>query len=154
MLPSESRNPTVSRISRRGVRPPLHYVTLLLRSALLLPFQSPRGHRALAAAFELGAEPRLPMAVATVTATHLAPSFPSRSRRRRAAPRAAAGGLTARARRLRCEFVAGGGNGALSGEDDPRLVDRVRISPLLYCSPRRLVLPFFLFSVGAISSNE
>ena len=115
---------------------------------------SPRGHRALAAAFELGPDTRMPMAVSAVAASHLVPPFPARSRRRRAAPRAAAGGLTARARRLRCEFVAGGGNGALSGEDDPRLVDRVRISPLLYCSPRRLVLPFFLFSVGAISSNE
>jgi len=71
----------------------------------------------------------MPMAVSAVAASHLVPSFPARSRRRRAAPRAAAGGLTARARRLRCEFVAGGGNGALSGEDDPRLVDRVRISP-------------------------
>lgn len=146
MLPSESRNPTVSRISRRGVRPPL-----LSCSALLLPFQFPLSPRALAAAFELGAEPRMPMAVSTVTATHLAPSFPARSRRRRAAPRAAAGGLTARARRLRCEFVAGGGNGALSGEDDPRLVDRVRIYPLTSlllpssaCPPFLLVLWHFV----------
>uniref|UniRef100_A0A804M0V1 Uncharacterized protein n=1 Tax=Zea mays TaxID=4577 RepID=A0A804M0V1_MAIZE len=69
----------------------------------------------------------MPMAVSAVTASHLALSFPARSRRRRAAPRAAAGGLTARARRLRCEFVAGGGNGALSGEDDPRLVDRQKV---------------------------
>lgn len=96
---------------------------------------SPRGHRALAAAFfELGAEepqPRITMATAAVTASHLAPSFPTRGRRRRAAPRAAAGGLTARARRLRCELVTGGGNGALSGEDDPRLIGRVRISTLL-----------------------
>lgn len=109
-----------------------HYLTSLLRSALQpSPFHSPRGDTERpAAAFQLGAEQRMPMAVSAVTASHLTPSFPARSRRRRAAPRAAAGGVTARARRLRCEFVAGGGNGALSGEDDPRFMDRVRISPL------------------------
>ncbi|XP_066165095.1 DNA repair protein recA homolog 1, chloroplastic isoform X2 [Oryza sativa Japonica Group] len=70
------------------------------------------------------------MAAATVAASsrfgpaHLLP----RSRRKGRAPapsaRATACGAVGRGRRLRCEFVAGGGNGALSGEDDPRLIDR------------------------------
>uniref|UniRef100_A0A0A8YAQ6 Protein recA n=1 Tax=Arundo donax TaxID=35708 RepID=A0A0A8YAQ6_ARUDO len=63
-------------------------------------------------------------AAAAVTASCIAPAIPTRSCRRRAAPRASAGGLTARSRWLRCEFVGGGGNGALSGEEDPRLIDR------------------------------
>nr|CAB3498652.1 unnamed protein product [Digitaria exilis] len=69
---------------------------------------------------------RLPMATAAAafTSSHLAPSISGRILRRRPAPRASAGSVTARARRLRCEFVAGGGNGALSGEEDPRLIDR------------------------------
>uniref|UniRef100_A0A0E0D409 RecA family profile 1 domain-containing protein n=1 Tax=Oryza meridionalis TaxID=40149 RepID=A0A0E0D409_9ORYZ len=51
---------------------------------------------------------------------HLLP----RSRRKGRAPAPTACGAVGRGRRLRCEFVAGGGNGALSGEDDPRLIDR------------------------------
>ncbi|RLN42277.1 hypothetical protein C2845_PM01G34330 [Panicum miliaceum] len=63
-------------------------------------------------------------AAAAFSSSRISPSISTRIRRRRPAPRASAGGVTARARRLRCEFVAGGGNGALSGEEDPRLIDR------------------------------
>ncbi|CAN6287443.1 unnamed protein product [Urochloa humidicola] len=68
--------------------------------------------------------PMAATAAASFTSSHLASSIGTRIRRRRPAPRASAVGVMARARRLRCEFVAGGGNGALSGEDDPRLIDR------------------------------
>lgn len=101
--------------------------------------------------FELGGEPRArPMAAAAATASHIAPNIPLRSRRRAPPPRASAGGsLTRRSRQLRCEFVAGGGNGALSGEDDPRFIDRVRIASVLPSSPFPSVS--FLLSFGRTS---
>jgi hypothetical protein len=90
----------------------------------------PHTYGAFAAAFEHAAEPRArPMAAAATTVYRNAPVIPARSRRRTPAPRASAcGSLMRRPRQLRCEFVAVGGNGALSGEDDPRFVDRVRDS--------------------------
>ncbi|KAL6893539.1 hypothetical protein ACP4OV_007637 [Aristida adscensionis] len=65
-------------------------------------------------------------AAAAVSASGVPPYILPRGRRRHPSPpRASAGGrLAGRVPRLRCEFVAGGGNGALSGEDDPRFVDR------------------------------
>ncbi|KAE8800011.1 DNA repair protein recA1, chloroplastic [Hordeum vulgare] len=58
-------------------------------------------------------------------AARLTPAILPRPRRRVPAPCASASSASGRgSRRLRCEFVASVGNGALSGEDDPRLIDR------------------------------
>ncbi|KAF8775124.1 hypothetical protein HU200_004943 [Digitaria exilis] len=117
--------------SEFGVRPPLPS----------LPYQNPSPPPS-----SSERRARLPMATAAAafTSSHLAPSISGRILRRRPAPRASAGSVTARARRLRCEFVAGGGNGALSGEEDPRLIDRVRSSlRLLFCCSPLVYRPSF-----------
>ncbi|KAM3260059.1 hypothetical protein ACQJBY_051374 [Aegilops geniculata] len=65
------------------------------------------------------------MAAAAAAAARLTPAILPRPRRRVPAPCASASSASGRGnRRLRCEFVASVGNGALSGEDDPRLIDR------------------------------
>uniref|UniRef100_A0A453LQU1 RecA family profile 2 domain-containing protein n=4 Tax=Aegilops tauschii subsp. strangulata TaxID=200361 RepID=A0A453LQU1_AEGTS len=65
-----------------------------------------------------------PMATAAAAA-RFTPAILPRPRRRVPAPCASASSASGRGnRRLRCEFVASVGNGALSGEDDPRLIDR------------------------------
>ncbi|VAI21539.1 unnamed protein product [Triticum turgidum subsp. durum] len=65
------------------------------------------------------------MATAAAAAARFTPAILPRPRRRVPAPCASASSASGRGnRRLRCEFVASVGNGALSGEDDPRLIDR------------------------------
>ncbi|KAF7067526.1 hypothetical protein CFC21_073413 [Triticum aestivum] len=62
---------------------------------------------------------------AAAAAARFTPAILPRPRRRVPAPCASASSASGRgSRRLRCEFVASVGNGALSGEDDPRLIDR------------------------------
>jgi hypothetical protein len=125
---SQPRNNPIrrSRESRGGAS--LSFCRVLSRCAVpspSTPHLLPRTYRALAAAFERVA----PMAAAATTVYRSAPVIPARSRRRTPAPRASAcGSLVRRPRQLRCEFVAVGGNGALSGEDDLRFADRVRDS--------------------------